>query len=1343
VSGDVSGDSIVAKRYRVERAIGRGAMGEVLEVFDLDTGRRLALKRPRPIDPPKPGATSPRARSPAADADHLASLIRHEYLILSQLAHPNVVVVYDSGTDEGQPFYTMELLSGQHPGAGPASPWRDTCRMIVSLCEPLALLHSRRLVHRDISPRNVFVEPGGAAKLIDFGAMASMGAHHRPIGTASCMAPEVWRREQLDGRADVYGLGALAYCALTGQHAYPGRSLAQLPLVWQSLPSPPSELVPGIPHALDELILSMLSLDRDGRPRSVGEVMQRLLSLADLGRRSAWVAPPAALTAPILAGRSTQLGAIKGYVARTSAARGMVCVVRGPNDSGRTRLLDAVSQSAHEHGLRVAHVSAGLLDDTAFALARELTQALALVEPDAADPELPPELDAALAHLRSDEPIDATDEAERVALSSAFVLFCEHKSQDKPLCIAVDDIERADAASTRALAQLARRISQRRLLIAVACGAERPKSGSALSLLLRQAVWLETPPLDAANTEVLTRSVFGEVPNVARVARWVYRHSSGHAGSCMALLEYLVRVGAAKFLSGSWELPADTEALSLPSHAHEKLEFALHGRDAGHSLLDVLSLVTRPFPLELSLYASVLPSGQAGQALDDLVRAQLVFASGQGYIMRDYGALRWAVSQLDERRSFELHRTLARLYEQHGETYAIQAAYHAWQASDRADADAAVRRIHASTDLGLRGLLYRPGGLNVPAKFLEELLDYRKQRADSPANLYAARGALVTLSMMSDISLVRYASETLDQLSHDVGLDLWDTTDASQPDQSRAFACLEAARLRRAAQPESERGLPPENALVELVRCIAMISSPCAYTYDVELTRKLSTLIAPLRDISADSRLIAGSIEVSYESLVLGDRVVSKRRAVIEASGPLAGQGLHPIVREGVHCIASYYLALDLASEGSDEALELAEKLEANPLYEVLGLQVRRTFALGCGRYDEAQRWRRRRELLALRTERSDNHLHMASLREMQAAFRCWDLLELSRWVPQVETFARDFPGWQPWARLGRAYCHMRADEPAAAVEVLETELANLSPFGHGAWHVLQATLAEAYNELADYSRARVIASTVIEGAAGLGIEIDSLVQLRSAIAVAEAGLGNTKLAMEAAHALIEEVQARLGRNSLRLGMLREVACHVAWLAKDYNVFSAQLDALGAHYGQHPGLRAQHARWIRKGKERFRKLLVVLEKANAAKDWSARMPEAVSTHAGEDAGHNLLAFVLDELQIDAGQLYRVNASGRFQLVAARPDTEEPTLVAAAARSLDDWQNSDEVQTADESETSAMMDSQGRNYLPLWLTRPGRAEEVSGLVLANCSAEQLGKLSPAFVRAVAVHLDALA
>jgi hypothetical protein len=126
----------------------------------------------------------------------------------------HVVKVYDFGIDQdGSPFYTMELVHGQHPGADGPMPWRDVCRLLVTLCGPLALLHSRGWVHRDVSPRNVYVMADGTAKLLDFGAIAALDAAHRPMGTPACVAPETLRRQRIDARTDLYGLGALGYCA--------------------------------------------------------------------------------------------------------------------------------------------------------------------------------------------------------------------------------------------------------------------------------------------------------------------------------------------------------------------------------------------------------------------------------------------------------------------------------------------------------------------------------------------------------------------------------------------------------------------------------------------------------------------------------------------------------------------------------------------------------------------------------------------------------------------------------------------------------------------------------------------------------------------------------------------------------------------------------------------------------------------------------------------------------------------------------------------------------------------------------------------------------------------------
>src|SRR4029077_5529235 len=112
---------------------------------------------------------------------------------------------------------------------------RAACEALRDVAPALALLHSQRLLHGDISPRNVRLQ-SGRAKLLDFGAAAPFGLSNEVIGTPECMAPEVLRQRKLDARTDLFSLGALAYFALTGRAAYPVRELREAEAVWNNAP---------------------------------------------------------------------------------------------------------------------------------------------------------------------------------------------------------------------------------------------------------------------------------------------------------------------------------------------------------------------------------------------------------------------------------------------------------------------------------------------------------------------------------------------------------------------------------------------------------------------------------------------------------------------------------------------------------------------------------------------------------------------------------------------------------------------------------------------------------------------------------------------------------------------------------------------------------------------------------------------------------------------------------------------------------------------------------------------------------------------------------------------------
>src|SRR5262245_26810186 len=203
-------------RYVVTDLLGEGGMGSVYAALDSRNQSKVALKR---------------LRVTARDSAHksrIVELFHQEFRTLAQLAHPHVVQVHDFGSDEQGPYYTMELLAGESLHALAPLPWRDVCALMRDVCSALALLHSRRLLHRDLSAKNVQRTLDGRAKLIDFGAMTLMGPTKGVVGTPPLVPPEALLQQPLDGRADLYALGGTLYYALTGMHAYPARQMVEL-----------------------------------------------------------------------------------------------------------------------------------------------------------------------------------------------------------------------------------------------------------------------------------------------------------------------------------------------------------------------------------------------------------------------------------------------------------------------------------------------------------------------------------------------------------------------------------------------------------------------------------------------------------------------------------------------------------------------------------------------------------------------------------------------------------------------------------------------------------------------------------------------------------------------------------------------------------------------------------------------------------------------------------------------------------------------------------------------------------------------------------------------------------
>src|SRR5262245_28734513 len=351
----------IADRYQVHELLGRGGMASVYRVTDTTSGKQLALKQLLPT-------------SRKHQAASVVALFEHEFHTLKQLSHPRVIAVYDYGVDSGGPYYTMELLDGGDLATRAPVPWRELCGLLFDVCSSLALLHSRRLLHRDINPRNIRCTQDGKAKLIDFGAMAAMSSGGaQVVGTPAFTPPETLHRLATDARADLFSLGATFYAALTGELPYPARTFAELVAAWQVRPRPPSARATDVPPALDDLILSLIRLEPALRPQSAFDVMQRLAAIAGLDGRESIAVSRAYLSTPALVGRDDVLSELRIAIEQAHLGTGGAVLLRGAAGLGRSRLLDACALSAMTQGATVLRATASG-NQARFALAQALIE---------------------------------------------------------------------------------------------------------------------------------------------------------------------------------------------------------------------------------------------------------------------------------------------------------------------------------------------------------------------------------------------------------------------------------------------------------------------------------------------------------------------------------------------------------------------------------------------------------------------------------------------------------------------------------------------------------------------------------------------------------------------------------------------------------------------------------------------------------------------------------------------------------------------------------------------------------------------------------------------------------
>lgn len=1260
---DLEPEGLFANRYRIKRLIGKGGMAAVYDVTDETNGKDVALKR----------LLLEQAKRRTA-----ALLFQREYNTLAQLSHPLIIRAFDYGIDAERPYYTMELLSGENLRQLAPLPWKEAASLVRDVASALALIHSRRLIHRDVSPRNVCRTDDGRAKVIDFGTLSPMGRAKKVMGTPPYLPPESLEDQPLDARSDLFSLGAVAYFLLTGEQAYPARRIAELGHVWRRGIRPPSARAPDVPAALDALVLSLIDLNPLARPASAAEVFDRLTAIASLPKGETAETARSYLLTPTLVAREDATQRFRRRLLRAERGRGGALLVESQSGCGRSRLLSNLLLEAKLRGMVALRADAEDRRGEPFGVVRTLVRGLHECEPMLAEEAFAkePELTALLGSedATSAGSAAAMDPERWVSSTRSLARLLIDIARKRPLVIGVDDFDTCDGPSAAVVAAMADAASEVPLLVvatAILAGktphAERLRHAGG-SLVLQ--------PFRATDTRALVSSLFGDAPHVEEIADWVHRLSEGNPRTALELTQHLVDHGFARYKDGGWSLPASIECLNLPQSIDQALDAKIAELGpAARELARALSLTSEDDPLLLGEFPMLVEKRDLASifgALNELVSASVLVPAGPTYAFAHHEVKEAVRRGIQKDHVAETHLRIARAYESGPDNVTNLAAYHSLKAGDFPDAfRLAVAAVKERTDYFARGnsFIRTPAG----AETMDALFDWGRRHGMPAGDLSLIARAVLQLASVGDARLARHGPAIVDGLKRDSGLDRWKDFEHIVDPLERVQACIGAAYSRHAAAPDRERRLDPGTAVQELATAAAMLTGVYARNADVVSTVALHELIEPLRPLSPALEVVGGV--VSYAAGVLrGHNTRDTRLRVIEKTkDPVAG--IDDLSRVGIHMMSLYYLALEEALQGYATTDELVKTLDGHAAYAPLAWQARMLSRYYRGEEKEAELCRRRRDLGMTGRLDIDGHLETSALYEGSVYATVGDLMALKALLPTLEEQSRVRPHWRPYYYLARGNCEALRGEHDKAVEEYERGLSIEGISEQHAGRVLiQIKLVRSLAAAGRAEEARALAQAALDRYAAEPLLPLYRDQLELGLAGAESTLGKTTEALDRAGAVVERAEKRGLSGVLLVDFLTEQAV-IAQRAGDTPAFEALTKRVGAFStkADSKALAARYGRLLQLGQSsKFDSSMTTAESLAASSVFTTLgadvLTELEICRGPRERATRALTLLLQHSDSDEGFLYLHKGDG-LSLAAAIPGGEPDEETERAVR---DW-----------------------------------------------------------------------
>jgi len=702
--------TLLKNRYRVDAKLGEGGMGVVYKAHDSLLQRTVAIKTLSPV---------------LLGEEGLRRFLR-EAQSSAQLNHPHIVSIFDVVEEAGSFALVMELVEGKTlRDLLPISIGR-LVEISTQVLQGLDYAHSQGIVHRDIKPENIIVAPDGVVKLMDFGLARSEGRTRLTrtgliVGTVAYLAPEQALGGQVDGRSDLYSLGAVLYEAVTGHP--PFESEDPISVITQHINIPPVAPHwhnPAVPPTLENVILKLLAKDPARRFQTAREV---LTALASTGSQAPAVLPtePEKVTGPTLVesiahsplvGRDRELSSLKDLIDRASTGRGGVVLLRGPLGVGKTRLVEEAATFARMRGVAVvsgkAYESAPPYEPFVKSL-RDLargtdseTLAASLGEFAGELTALIPELDRQLPKLPGRLP--APPEEQKNRLFSGVTRFLDRTATRAPILLFLDDMHLADGGSIELLQHIARRTEASRVLLIVGYRPEEIPS-TATGRLFSQVTHalsregfctvFSLRPLGEDEVIALIQRMASHATRPVHFGRRIFEVTEGNPYFIEEVLKGLFEQGTLYIKDGQWSTDFDNvkdySLMEVPTSVHGAVETRVRTlTDATRQILTYAAVVGRQFDFDTLLALAGSDEAALLDRVEEAIHAQLireVRGAGEDVYEFTQPMLRQVLyDSIPRRRRRLLHRqvgeTLDKLYGREPDAHLEALAWHSIEAED-------------------------------------------------------------------------------------------------------------------------------------------------------------------------------------------------------------------------------------------------------------------------------------------------------------------------------------------------------------------------------------------------------------------------------------------------------------------------------------------------------------------------------------------------------------------------------------------------------------------------------------------------------------------------------------